>query len=226
MTAPVPLRAAMTVRAALRRRLGIAILVAMPIAFYFVSHDSVGRAVRSLAFGLSWAVSTVAFFAATAAAEIEPRLAIAGWRRRRLVAGRLLGLATIGGLLTCGFAALVAVDLDVRSPAAVLVTFAVTAAVGVAVGTAVGGLLDREMEGTLVLFFIAGLQAVVNPFDTYARALPFWSSRELATHAVDGPDVGSLAAGLTHAGIVIGLAAVVVSVVTARGIAPRRHRAD
>ena len=204
------LRASTTVRAVLRRRLAVGILVLMPVAFYVVTHDAVGRSVRSLAFGVSWAVSTVAFFATVSAQDLEPRLVLAGWRRADLLAGRVLGLGAVVAALTLAFGLLVAVDQDVRSVGAVVVDFAVTGVVAVAVGTAVGTLIGKEMEGTLVLFFIAGLQAIANPFDTWSRALPFWSSRELGTWAVDGPGVGSLGDGLVHAGAVVAACALVV----------------
>jgi len=102
----VILRADMTMRAVLRRRLTVGILVAIPVAFYFVSHDMVGRSVRSLTFGMSWAVSTVAFFAASAARDLEPRLVLAGWRRSTLVVGRLVGLLALVGGLTALFGVL------------------------------------------------------------------------------------------------------------------------
>lgn len=220
------LRASTTVRAVLRRRLAVGILIAMPVAFYFVSHDTVGRSVRSLAFGVSWAVSTVAFFATVSARDLEPRLQLAGWRRRDLLAGRVLGLCGVVVALTLGFGTLVAVDQDVRSISAVFVDFAVTGAVAVAVGTAIGTLIGKEMEGTLILFFLAGLQAIANPFDTWSRALPFWSSRELGTWAVDGPTIGSLDEGLIHALIVILVCAGVVGsafvVDRARILRPKR----
>ena len=203
MSAIVTLPAEMTLRAVLRRRITVAILVLMPVAFYFATHDTVGRSVRSLLFGLSWAISTVAFFAAVAGRELEPRLELAGWRWRDLLAGRILGLAAVGLGLTALFGGLVAVDHDVRSIGAVVASFAVTTAVAIALGSTVGAVLRREMEGTLILFFLAGLQAIVNPFETYARALPFWSSRELGTYAVDGPGQGSLGDGLLHATLVI-----------------------
>jgi hypothetical protein len=215
------LRALMTLRAVVRRRLTVGILVAMPIAFYIVTHDSVGRSVRSLAFGISWAVSTVAFFAAVSAKGVDPRLRLAGWHSRELVAGRVLGLCGAVLLMTAAFATLVALDQPVRSVSAVITTFAATGVVAVAVGTVVGSLITREMEGTLVLFFLAGLQAIANPFDTWSRALPFWSSRELGTWAIDGPDVGSLPYGIAHALVVIAVCASATALMSAR-----RHSRD
>jgi hypothetical protein len=222
----VLLRAEATLRAVSRRRLAVGILIAMPLAFYVVSHDAVGRSVRSLAFGVSWAVSTVAFFATVAARDIEPRLTLAGWRRSDLLLGRLTGLSGAILALTVVFGTIVGVDQDVRSVWAVYVSFAVTGAVAVAVGTAVGTLVGKEMEGTLILFFLAGLQAIANPFDAWSRALPFWSSRELGTWAVDGPAVGSLQEGLVHALITIAACGLVVGLASAadRGDARRRER--
>ncbi len=215
----VLLRARTVLRAILRRRLAISVLVAMPVVFSFVTHDSVGRSVRSLVFGISWAVSTVAFFAAISAREVEPRLVLAGWRRSHLLAGRLVGLLSMVAALTVAFVALVGVDHDVRSLSAVAADFAVTGVVAVAVGTAVGTVLGKELEGTLVLFFLAGLQAIANPFDAWSRALPFWSSRELGTWAIDGPDTGSLAEGLIHAMVVLGICALVTALAGKRTVA-------
>ena len=205
----IVLRANTTMRALLRRRLALAVLVVMPVAFYFVTRSSVGQSIRSLVFGISWAVSTATFFATTSARNLEPRLTLAGWRPGHLLAGRILGLLAIVAALTVANVTLVGIDRDVRSLSAVAVDFAVTGVVAVAVGTTVGTVIGKEMEGTLVLFFFAGLQAIANPFDTWSRALPFWSSRELGTWAIDGPDTGSLPDGLAHAAAVIVICGIV-----------------
>lgn len=205
----------MTLRALARRRLALAILVALPVALYAVSHDSTGQAVRALLFGVSWAVSTVTFFATVASRQLEPRLRLAGLSARLLAGARIGALLLLALSLAVAFSVLVALDLPVRSPVAVALDFAVTAAVAVAFGTAVGTVISAEMEGALILFFFAGLQAVVNPFDGYAKLLPFWASRELGTYAIDGPGQGSLGWGLIHATAAITLCAVAV-VVTSR----------
>lgn len=199
------LHARLTVLALLRRRPPVAVLVLLPVALYLASHDTVGRSVRALVFGISWAVSTVALFATLAAREVEPGLWLAGRTRLELAAGRSAGLLTLALLLSAGFWAVVALDHPVRSVGAVALDFAVTAAVAVAFGSAVGALVNAELEGALVLFLFAGLQAVANPFDAWTRALPFWSSREIGTWAIDGPNQGSLADGALHAAAVVAL---------------------
>lgn len=182
-----------------RRRLTIIVLLALPLAFYAVSHDATGRSVRSLLFGLSWALSTVAFFTTSASRNVEPRLELAGWHRSALISARLIALAALGMMLAAALWTIVAVDQPVRSLSAVAVDFVVTAVVAVLFGTAVGALIQGELQGALTIFFFAGLQAVANPFDSWTKVLPFWSSRELGTWAIDGPALGSLRAGLLHA---------------------------
>ncbi|WP_370327443.1 hypothetical protein [Euzebya sp.] len=111
---------------------------------------------------------------------------------------------------------IVALDRPVRSLGLVGLDFGVTAAVAVAVGTFVGTAFPREMEGTIILFLLAGLQAVTNPFGLVAKVLPFWSSRELGTVAVDGADEASLLAGLLHALGVVEVCAVGTALASGR----------
>lgn len=84
-----------------------------------------------------------------------------------------------------------------------------SAIVAVAFGTAVGAVVRRELEGALVIFFVAGLQATLNPYGAAAKLLPFWSSREIATVSVDGPATASLAGGLLDPGVVVALCAAI-----------------
>jgi energy-coupling factor transporter ATP-binding protein EcfA2 len=156
----------------------------------------------------------------------EPRLGLAGWPRRVLVGGRLAGLLAIGGIISAGFFLLVAVDRDVYSLGTVAVDFAVTMLVAVAFGTALGSVVRRELEGALVIFFVAGLQATVNPYAAASKLLPFWSSREIATVSVDGPATASVSAGLLHALLVIALcAAVILTSLDARSQRPAPQQA-
>ncbi len=215
MTA-VLLGAEMTLRGLLRRRMSVAVLVLLPLALYVVSSDTVGRSVRALVFGLTWAVSTVAYFATASGRELDPRLALAGWTRRRLWSARTTALLVVAVVLAVGFWALVALDQPVRSAPWVAAAMLVTGVVAVAIGTAVGVLVPKEMEGTLVLFFLAGLQAVTDPAARWSVALPFWSSRELATYAVDGAAAASATAGLVHAAGVVAASALISRVAGTR----------
>ena len=199
----------MTVRALLRRRVAMAILVVLPLLLYVARHDQVGQSIRGLLFGISWAVTTVSYFAATAARDAEPRLCLAGWSWVRLLAGRIGGLLALGSGLAGAYLVLVLVDQPVADPSAIVVAFAVTAVVSVLLGSALGAVFHRELEGALMIFLIAGLQSVVNPDSALAHLIPFWSYREIGTYAIDGPDQASIASGLLHAVAVVVVCAVV-----------------
>lgn len=219
--AGLALHGGLTLRALVRRRLAVGILVVLPVAFYLATNDVWYRAVRALVFGVTWAVSTVAFFAALAAREVEPRLRLAGRSSGQLLVARLGALLVLAGVLAGASWLLVVLDNPIRSPGAMGVDLAVAGVVAVAFGSAVGAVVARELEGALILFLFAGLQAVTNPFDLWARLLPFWSSRELATWAIDGPGAGSWAAGAAHGAVVVAACAAVIGVRAVGG--PRRH---
>jgi hypothetical protein len=211
MSARIAAVAEMTLRSELRRPASLSLLLALPLAFYLARHELVGQSVRFLAVGVAWAASTAAFFASTAARDVEPRLRVSGMSGLQLVIGRLLALLALAGAIAAAYLVLVAVDRPLDRDGAIALDLGVTALVGVFVGTAIGAVASRELEGALLLFVVAGMQFIVDPAVALSRALPFWSTRELATYAVDGPAFASLGAGLLHAGVVTACCAAVVA---------------
>ena len=104
-------------RQLLRRRLALAILVALPVALYLAMlSQSKENAIEFGALGMSWSVACAALFAVLAAREAEPRLVLIGFRPAELMLGRfllLLGLPSssrrgrgflVGRDVTLGFA--------------------------------------------------------------------------------------------------------------------------
>jgi hypothetical protein len=126
------------------------------------------------------------------------------------VLGRLTALWTVGVLLSLPYLLLIRLDQhDVRYGAIALIML-LTVAVAAPFGLALAAVLPRELEGTLVLLVVVGLQMMLDPAGGAARALPFWSSRQIATYAIDHTDGGYLSRGLIHGVIfAIALAAVV-----------------
>jgi len=207
----------MTLRALARRRASLALLIALPLAFYLARHAQPWQAVRFLGVGLAWAASTVALFAALAARETEPRLRIGGWSWRELVAGRVVAIGLLALLLTAGYVALVAVDEPIGTTGSLALALVVTAVTGVGTGSALGALAPRELEGALLLFIVAGMQTVVDPEGTAAKLLPFWSTRELMTRAVEGSaSSASLGAALAHATATVVICGLVLAAATWR----------
>ncbi|MDW3847043.1 ABC transporter permease [Micromonospora sp. BRA006-A] len=211
-------------RELLRRRTVLVILLLMPLAFYLSRRgDHLGQSIRFVCIGLGWALSTAALFAGSAARGIEPRLRLSGYGSRHLVLGRLLALWTVGVLLSTPYFLLVLADQrDVRYGVIALI-MTLTVFVSAPFGLLLSAVLPRELEGTLVLLTVVGLQMVMDPAGSVTRALPFWFSRELATYAVDHTDGGYLTRGLTH-GLAFAVALTVLVVVAAAvRLRQRRH---
>ncbi|MER7441384.1 hypothetical protein [Micromonospora avicenniae] len=211
-------------RELLRRRSVLVILLLLPLAFYLSRRgDHLGQSIRFVCLGLGWALSTAALFAGSTARGIEPRLRLSGYRSAHLVFGRLLALWTVGVLLSVPYFVLILVDQhDVRYGAIALI-MALTVVVAAPFGLLLSAVLPRELEGTLVLLTVVGLQMVMDPADSVTRALPFWFSREIGTYAIDHTDGGYLTRGLTQG---IGFAVVLtllVAVAAAVRLRQRRH---
>ncbi|MEV7228672.1 hypothetical protein AB0M79_16860 [Polymorphospora sp. NPDC051019] len=182
-----------------RRRTVLVVLALLPLAFYLSRRgDHLGQSIRFVCLGLGWALSTAALFAGSAARPIEPRLRLSGYGSRHLVLGRLLALWTVGLVLSLPYYLLILVDRhDVRY-GAIAVVMLLTVAVAAPFGLALSAVLPRELEGTLVLLIVVGLQMMTDPATTASRALPFWFSREIGTYAIDHTDSGYLDRGLLH----------------------------
>ncbi|MFF8576587.1 hypothetical protein ACF06L_35740 [Streptomyces sp. NPDC015408] len=197
--------AEMTLRELLRRRGVLSLLLLVPLVFYLGRHDQAGQAIRFASLGVGFAVSTAALFSAVGGREIEPRLTLSGFRPRHLYLGRMLALLTAGLLISALYAVVVIVDQEVTAPRAVALELALTTLVAVPLGLLLGLAVPRDLEGTLLLISVIGAQMVIDPANDAAKALPFWSTREIITYAVDGAGSGSLTSGVTHALVVTGL---------------------
>ncbi|WET78723.1 ABC transporter permease [Amycolatopsis sp. QT-25] len=191
--------AEMALRELLRRRSVLLILMLLPLLFYLSRRgDHLGQSIRFVCLGLGWALSTAALFAGSASRAMEPRLRLSGYRPHQLYLGRLGALWTVGFLLSAPYFVLILVDQhDVRYGSVALI-MALTVAVSAPFGLALSSVLPRELEGTLVLLMVIGLQMMADPSGLIARLLPFWSSREIGTYAIDHTDVGYLTRGIAH----------------------------
>jgi hypothetical protein len=191
--------AEMALRELARRRTVLVILLVLPLAFYLARRgDHLGQSIRFVCLGLGWAQSTAALFAGSAARSIEPRLRLSGYRSRHLVFGRLIALWTVGLLLSLPYFVLIRLDQDDVRFGAIALIMGLTAAVAAPFGLALAAVLPRELEGTLVLLIVIGLQMMVDPANGASRALPFWFSREIGTYAIDHTGAGYLTRGLVH----------------------------
>jgi hypothetical protein len=96
-------------------------------------------------------------------------------------------------------------------------------AVAAPFGMLIGAVLPRELEGTLLLLTVVAVQMLIDPAGSGAKLTPFWSSREIATWAVDHTDDGYLTRGSLHGLAVTALLVLAVAAVSTARLRRRRH---
>jgi hypothetical protein len=168
----------------LRRRLALVMLASLPALFYLsVAGQHIGKGqdpwnLNVAVIGVAWAVGGGAFFLALSSRRIDQRLLLAGYRPAELVLGRLVFLQAFAFLIAAGYSVL----FVARSSAAagpLILAVAVTALIGVPLGLALAALLPRELEGTLALIAIIGVQTSLPSNLAIAPALPFYGPIQL-----------------------------------------------
>lgn len=207
--------ARMSLREVARRRGVVILMITLPLSFYLVRRDLPGQSIRFLALGIAWAVSTLSLFAACAARPVDQRLRLSGLATRHLVVGRLMAMLTCGMVLATGYFAVVLMDQHVQRMWAVGLLLATTVLVAAPIGFLIAAVLSRELEGALALLVVVSTQMLADPAGSIAPWLPFWSTRELATYAIDGTGQDYLARGLLHAALVFAVTLIAATAITA-----------
>jgi hypothetical protein len=192
--------AAMQARDLLRRRAVMALLVALPAAFYYSVPADEPWSVLAGSMGVSWAVAAAGVFGILGWRRADPRLALAGAPTLQGLLGRLLLLL----MLALGLVALFTPQILLRSsallaePGLLVTAFVLLAVVSVPLGMAIGALVPRELEGTLVLIGVLGIGMSVPPDTAVAQVLPTWGPIELLMAAA-GLSEGSVGLAVVHA---------------------------
>jgi hypothetical protein len=190
--------ARMCLRELARRRGVLLLLVLLPLSFYLVRRGQQGQSIRMLALGLGWAVSTLALFSSSAARSVDHRLRVTGYRTRQLLAGRLLAITVSGLALAVAYGTLIALDQNVHRLWAVELVLITTVAIAAPLGAVVAAFVPGELEGALALLTVLAVQMLADPAGAIAKALPFWSTREIGTYAIDAAGTAYLTRGLMH----------------------------
>jgi hypothetical protein len=162
-----------------RRWLALGLLVALPLSFYGAMAPHSSHAVIPGGIAMAFSLAGVAIFSVLAARRVDERLALAGMRTGELVAGRLLCLVALSVPIVGGSAALMAAVSDPPRPWVLGGGVALVALVAVPFGLAVGALLPRELEATLVLIGVVGIQLSLDPSVVLAKVLPFYGPERL-----------------------------------------------
>jgi len=202
----------------LRRRLALVMLASLPALFYLSvasQHISKGQNPWNLniaVIGVAWAVGGGAFFLALSARRVDKRLRLAGYRPSELVLGRLLFLQAFAFIIAAGYSLLFTASSSAATGPLILAV-AITALIGVPLGLALAALLPRELEGTLALIAVIGVQTSLPPNLAIAPALPFYGPIKLiqTSWTSHGAILPYLLHGLLAAALLLALAMVLWS---------------
>lgn len=204
-----------------RRHVALALLVALPLSFYLASRGSGDNAVVAGGVGMAFAVSGATLFSILSSSEVDQRLVLGGYRPIELLLGRVLFLAPLGSVIALGFTGLMVLGSDPARPLLTLLGVEAVALLSIPLGLAVGAIAPRELEGTLILIGLVGLQMAVAPDSDLSAVLPLHGPQELISSSLSdtGPILEPLL--LTAAW---GLALLVVArVAVSRRVAVTRH---
>jgi hypothetical protein len=167
-----------------RRRGALVLLTLLPLAFYAALAGHSDHATATVAFAFSGGGSAI--FSSLAAAQVDRRLVLGGYRPVDLLAGRLTVLVVTAVPIAVAAAAIMTAISHPSRPADLFGAVVLTAIVAVPFGLAVGALITRDLEATLLLIGVVGVQLPVEPTSTLSRLLPFGQARRLALASVDG----------------------------------------
>jgi hypothetical protein len=201
--------AEMQLRELARRRIAVALLVALPLSIYLSIPADQYWALAPGVVGLGWSVGGAAMFAALGWRRVDPRLSLAGLRPVAQILGRALPVAALGLVLGGLILPLILIRSDLHDGGTVALAIALTVSVGVPLGLAIGSLLPREMEAMLVLIGVGGISMSMPPDIAGAQALPLWGPVRLLQTVVevDGAGVLGPIAHAAGSAVVLGLVA-------------------
>jgi hypothetical protein len=161
-----------------RRHLALGLLIALPLSFYLAT-ASTPEAVSSGGVGMAFAISGAALFSVLSSREVDQRLVLGGYRPVELLLGRFVFLGPLSLLIGAGFSVLMAIVSNPTRPWVMVLGMATVALVSVAFGLMVGAIVPVELEGTLVLIGVIGLQLAMRIDAPLAKVLPFYGARKL-----------------------------------------------
>jgi hypothetical protein len=173
-------------RSLLRRRSALVLLALLPLSFYAALAGHADRAITVGGVASAFSGGGAAVFSMLAARGVDRRLVLAGYRPWTLVAGRLVVLELLGLVLSIVTATVMIIGTSPSHPGYVFLGVALVATVAVPLGLALGAGLAKELEATLVLIGVVGIQLTVDSGSTLAQILPFHAAARLLDAAVGG----------------------------------------
>lgn len=213
----------------LRHRLALAMLVVLPAAMYLSVAGEQSKIrpgedpfpLKVGVIGIAWTIAGAAFFLGLSSRRVDERLILAGYRRAELAIGRVVFLLVLTLPLVIVHSVLVTSSSHGDSGPIVLAV-ASSAVVGLALGLALAAVLPRELEGSLALIAIVGVQISLPIHSTVSAAMPLHGPIRLAGVAWDS--AGSVMPPLLHAAAAAAILLALFIARWGRQLQPKRRR--
>jgi hypothetical protein len=208
-----------------RRALALLLLVALPVVFFVVSRASEGgHAFTAGGLGLSWAIAGASLFTALGARSVDQRLVLDGYRPVELLAAHLLLLDAAGVGLSAGFAALLVAVSGTPDLGALVLALVLVALIAVPLGLVLAVLVPHELEATLLLIGLIGIEMILPSGSATAGALPLGGPQALLDRAAGKAHPAAVAAALGRS--VLWIVALTIVGALIWGWRTRVHRPD
>ena len=203
--------ASMQARDLVRRRAALLLLVALPMTWYAAEAAAdVGYAIGTGVLAMSWSAAAAPLFAFVGARHADQRLVQAGCRPRDIVVGRLLALLAVSSAIALLLGIVMVIGSRPERVGDVFLALALTLLVSTSVGWLTAAVIPRELEGTLLLIGIVGLQVSIPVSGVADLVVPYYGPLRLTDY--DRTPVGP-AGPVVHAvvwSLLIGLIALVL----------------
>jgi hypothetical protein len=157
-----------------RRHAALGLLIALPLSFYLASGRHGFEAVSAGGIGMAFSVAGATLFSVLSSIQVDQRLVLGGYRPFELLLGRLLFLGPMSLVIAGFFTVLMNLMSHPRHGWVLALGVALVALQSVPFGLAIGAAISRELEGTLVLIGVVGIQLAVELTSPVARVLPFY----------------------------------------------------
>lgn len=182
-----------------RRRAALLLLIGLPMSWYGAEAAAgIGYAVGTGVLAMAWSAAAAPLFAFVSARHADQRLVHAGHRPRDIVLGRLLALVTLSTTLALVVGVVMVLGSRPERTGDVFLALALTTLVSTAVGWLTAAVIPRELEGTLLLIGIVGLQVSIPVSGSADLAIPYYGPLRLTDYdrspvGPAGPTLHSLA---------------------------------
>ncbi len=197
-----------------RRRLTLSLIVALPVLFYFVqSGASDGDRLTSGGVGASWAIAGAALFSTLGARTVDQRLVLDGMKPVEILVGRALLLAAGGAALTGVLGVLMWIVTGPAHVGDMALGLVLVVVVAVPLGLTVGAIVPHELEGTLLIIAVIGIEISLGPHSAIVGALPLGGAQRIFSRAAGSNfSLGSAAARSVGWALILGASAAILFV--------------